>query len=155
MAPHTCEGWVSEHARVNQIFQDHRTFSDKSYMRNFVIRGLMLAAMAAAGIPKLTGAAKINAHTFASSFPDQRCWIRTLSDDATCATLAQFAAGLGYDGRPELLTMFLCLLLARSMRVNPAWLLARRSRLSKAMVSQHDRHGLFRLPALCVQDEQC
>ena len=49
----TCEEWVSEHARANQIFQVHGMFKSKSYMRNFVIRGVMLAAMAVVGIPRL------------------------------------------------------------------------------------------------------
>ena len=128
-------------------------FENKSYMRNFVIRGLVLAAMAAAGIPKLTGAAKIQLQTFASAFPDQRGWINKLSGDAKSTTLAEFLADLDYDGRPEFLTMFMRLLLTPSTRVNPAWLLAHRHRLCKSMASQHDCHGIFRLPALRVQDE--
>ena len=153
VAPSTCHGWVAEQARVNRIFQNCQMFADASYMRNFVIRGLLLAAMAAAGVPKLTGAAKIDVQSFAASFPDQRCWICRLSGGRP-GTLAEFAEGLGYDGRPELLTMFLCLLLTRSMQVNPAWLLARRARLSKAMLAQRDSRGLFKLPALCVQAEE-
>ena len=150
-APQTCQEWVSEYIRVNQIFQSHGLFANKSYMRSFVIRGLVLAAMAAAGIPKLTGAAKIQLQTFASAFPDQRGWINKLSGDAKSITLAEFLADIGYDGRPEFLTMFMCLLLTPSMRVNPAWLLAHRSRLCESMVSQHECHGIFKLPALCVQ----
>ena len=151
-APRTCEEWVAEHGRANQIFQAHRIFENKSYMRNFVIRGVMLAAMVAAGVPELRGAEDIDARVFASSFPDQRSWISALVAANRNPTLAEFAADLGYDGRPELLSMFLCLLLTKVMRVNPAWLLAHRTHLCNAMLSQHDRLGLCRLPALCVQD---
>jgi len=149
-APRTCKEWVSEHDRVNQVFEAHRIFKNKSYMRNFVIRGVMLAAMAMVDISRLSGAENIDAKFFASAFPDQRCWVRALSTNR-CATLADFVDGLGYDGRPELLTMFLCLFLAKPMQVSPAWLLAHRTRLRRSMVSQHGRHGLFRLPGLCVQ----
>ena len=150
--PRTCKGWVSEFGRVNQIFQDHRMFKDQSYMRNFVIRGVMLAAMARAKVPRLTGAGDIDTMAFASVFPDQRGWLRTLSREGVRETLSEFMAGLGYDGRPELLTCFLCLLLNKTSRVNPAWLLVHRTRLCSAMCSQHSSQGLFRLPALCVQD---
>ena len=67
-APRTCKEWVSEFIRVNQIFQDHRMFKDKSYMRTFVIRGVMLAAMARAKVPRLTGAGDIDTMVFASGF---------------------------------------------------------------------------------------
>ena len=154
-APRTCKGWVSEYIRVNQIFQDHRMYEDKSYMRNFVIRGAMLAAMARAKVPRLRGAGDIDTMVFASAFPDQRGWLHTLSREGVRDTLPEFMAGLGYDGRPEMLTMFLCLLLTKTLRVNPAWLLVHRTRLCSAMCLQHGRQGLFRLPALCVQDASC
>ena len=112
-APRTCEGWVSEFIRVNQIFQDRRMFEDKSYMRNFVIRGVMLAAMARAKVPRLTGAGDVDTMVFASGFPDQRGWLRKLSrkgvgDFLANPPLSTLMASLGYDGRPELLTMLLC-----------------------------------------------
>ena len=151
-APSTCRQWVAEHARINKIFNGHHVFVNKSYMRNFVVRGLLLAAMAAAGIPKLTGAAHISLEDFGRAFPDQRGWISKLAGRRPVKTLAEFVSDLGYDGRPEFLTMHLCLLLTPSMRVNPAWLLAHRRRLCQAMFAQHECHGIFRLPALCVQD---
>ena len=152
-APRTCKEWVSEYIRINQIFQDQRMFREKSYMRNFVIRGVMLAAMASAKVPRLTGAGDVSTMVFASAFPDQRGWLTTLSSEGVQDwTLSGFMAGLGYDGRPELLTMFLCLLLTKSMQVHPAWLLKHRRLLCSAMCSQHGRQGLYRLPALCIQE---
>ena len=133
------------------MFQKSHIFANKSYMRNFVIRGLLLAAMEAAGVRKLSGAGDISATAFAAAFPDQRSWIRRM-----CArpgvSLAQLVASLEYRGRVELLTMVTCLLLNPRMRFSPQWFADHRRILCRHMVQQHREHGVYRLPELCVKD---
>lgn len=153
-APKTCQEWVAEHGKVDAIFAKHRIFPSKSYMRNFVIRGLLLAAMHAAGVRKLSGSKNISAGAFADAFPDQGSWIKRMClRQRVEISLADFAATIDYDGRVEHLTMYLCLLLNPRMRLAPAWFSANRRRLCSSMLQQHRSSlGVFRLPELCVQD---
>lgn len=150
-APRTCQAWVAEHGKANAIFENHSLFADRSYMRNFVIRALLLAAMEAASVKKLSGSDGISAAAFAAAFPDQRSWISRMCTRPGI-TLADFLASIDYHGRPELLTMFLCLLLNPRMRLKPAWFTANHQKLCSTMVEQHRCLGVFRLPELCVQD---
>lgn len=152
--PRTGAQWVSEYRRLDAAFQKHRLFPKKSYMRNFVIRGLLLADMARAGIKKLRGIDQIRVQELSQAFPDQSSWFAKLGEyaDMSRVNLGDFFRGLGFDGRPEFFSMFACLLLCKSMRVRPEWMAAHARELSGAMMQQLVRRGLCRLPALCVRD---
>ena len=156
IAPRTCQNWVEEHARLDKLFQKQRLFPRKSYMRNFVIRGLLLAGMARAGIQKLRGIDELSVLEFAAAFPDQGCWFTKLGEysnnESRTVNLGDFLRSLDYDGRPEFFSMFACVLLCKCMRVSPAWLALHARELTDAMLMQLGRRGFCRLPALCVRE---
>ena len=87
---------------------------------------------------------------FAAAFPDEKRWFTRLTSEPT-ETLKDFLGSLGYTGRPELWSMFSCLLLTRSMWLNPDWYTHHATSLRNAMKSQSE-HEIMRVPALCVQD---
>ena len=150
-APRTCAEWVAEHQKADALFQKARMYPAKSYMRNFIIRGLLLAAMSRSGVQRLRGAGRMKVCDFMTAFPDQSHWLRRLSLTRD-GSLAALFASLNYDGRPELFSMFACLLLCKAMRVSPAWLKANTRKLRMAMCSLRSQGLLYRLPTLCVQD---
>ena len=113
---------------------------------------MLLAAMHAQGVKKLSGADAITPSEFSSAFPDQGSWMDRLQRRGCGPTLADFFQDVQYDGRPELFAMHTCLLLCRSMRLNPEWIRAHRRELTRAMLAQFSDLGLCRVPALCVKD---
>ena len=115
--PSTCEQWVAEHERLSQVFDDHRIFKPKSYMRNYSIRALILSATS----KRLSGAASITTARFARAFPDQGKWLKNLPRRGSNKSLQEFMQDLDYDGAPEMLSMFLCLLLTARMWHAEEW----------------------------------
>ena len=141
---------------MDMICQKQRLFPKTSYMRNFVIRGLLLAGMARAGIQKLRGIDDLSVLEFKAAFPDQGGWFTKLGEygnnESRTVNLGDFLRSLDYDGRPEFFSMFACVLLCKCMRVSPAWLALHAHELTDAMLMQLGRRGFCRLPALCVRD---
>ena len=97
------------------------------------------------------GLHSIAVEEFAAGFPDERQWFVRLRSGLQVSSLKEFFDSLGYEGRPELWSMFSCLLLTRSMWRNPEWYTYHARSLRKAMHSQK-KHKLMRVPSLCVQD---
>lgn len=151
-APKTCQDWITEHAKADRIFQKHNIFPPRSYMRNFVIRGLLLAAMESKGFRRLTGANDTLVRDFAVAFPDQSSWLMRLPHRPS-HNLQAFFEEIGFDGRPELFSMFTCLLLTKGMWWAPEWYRKQASYLKAAMLEQARCSGVMRLPLLCVQDQ--
>ena len=121
------------------------------YLPAYTARALLLAAMHRAGVGRLGGTSQICVRDFATSFPDEREWFSRLCGSMDTTTVKEFFSDLQYTGRPEFWSMFSCLLLTSSMWLTDEWLSSQCSSLRTAMRSQL-RHGLMRVPALCVQD---
>ena len=138
---------------MNEVFSKHQMFPPNKYLRNFVIRALLLAVMARDGVRRLKGAEFISTKTFAQASPDSNVWLSKLPRKGTNQSLQAFCDDLGYDGNVELLSMFTCLLLTPALWKNPAWFSERRVVLKRRMVQQFQQIGLFKLPALCVTEE--
>jgi len=150
--PETCEQWVTEHKRVGQLFDEHCIFKANSYMRNYTIRALLMAAMSKGGISRLSGTGNVGTTEFARAFPDQGGWMAKLPRRGHNSSLLEFMQDIGYDGPAEMFSMFLCLLLTARMRLHGEWYAKHRCALSKIMVEQYTRNGVYRLPLLCVMD---
>ena len=151
--PRTCEAWVLEHGKLDGHFQQYRIYAPGSYNRNFLICGLLLAAMKSESITALRGAADISVQAFAQAFPDQRSWMIRLAR-RTSMRLQDLFDDLGYHGRPECFSMYTCLLLTRGMRKSEHWYKKYGRRLTKVMLDQGRTAGVMRLPLACVNDVQ-
>ena len=57
---------------MNEVFSKHQMFPPNKYLRNFVIRALLLAVMARDGVRRLKGAEFISTKTFAQASPGQQ-----------------------------------------------------------------------------------
>ena len=122
------------------------------YLPTYTARAILLASMHRAGVGRLGGTEQISVKEFAPAFPDEHQWFaRLCSSNSATTTVKKFFSELGYTGRPELFSMFSCLLLTRSMWLSDAWLSHHCASLRKAMRSQR-HHRIMRLPAHCVQD---
>ena len=126
------------------------TTSDSKYLPAYTVRALLLAAMSREGVERLGGQDRISIQDFATAFPDERQWFARLAPSPT-DTVKDFLSSMDYTGRPELWSMFACLLLTRSMWWNPDWFDYHVARLRRAMRSQSE-HSILRVPGLCVQD---
>ena len=146
--PTSCEQWVVEHERLGNVFNDHRIYKPKCYMRSYTIRALIMSATSKI----LSGAASITTARFARAFPDQGKWLRSLPRRGSNGSLEEFMQDLDYDGAPEMLTMFLCLLLTARMWQAQEWYAKHGRALTKAMVEQFTKEGVYRLPLVCVED---
>ena len=153
-APRTCRAWVDQHVQLSKVMVKLKMFADSAYMRNWTLRGFLLAQMAAQGVPELRDCSKIGVLEFAQAFPDQTAWFprlnaRTTTKRQSTKTLGDFFQDLGYDGRPEFFSLFACILMCPEVRsVNEKWLSHHREQLSAAMVQR----AIPRLPCLCVRD---
>ena len=152
-APRTCQEWVQEHFRLHAVFTKHKAFPPKKYLRNWVIRALLLASMAREDVQGLTGSGLISTAAFSRAFPDSKGWIAKLAQKGSNSTLKEFCASLGYDGDLELLAAFTCLLLTKDLRKNPAWFEKHTVSLRRRMMKGAADDGLHKLPALCVLEE--
>ena len=146
--PTSCEQWVVEHERLGKVFDDHRIYTPNSYMRNYSIRALLLSATR----KRLSGAASIATARFARAFPDQGKWLRSLPRRGSNGSLQEFMQDLDYDGAPEMLSMFLCLLLTARMWQAQEWYAKHGRALTQAMAEQFRKEGVYRLPLACVED---
>lgn len=150
-APRTCQDWVAEHSKLDKCCTKHSVFKKGAYKRNFLIRGLLLAAMERQGIKMLKGDDNISVQVFSQSFPDQGRWMLRLARyPGMC--LREFFQEVHFDGRPELFTMFTCLLLGKGMRLSPQWYRKHGKHLTRLMLGQGRRTGVMRLPVVCVHD---
>ena len=146
--PASCEQWVVEHERLGKVFNNHRIYKPNCYMRNYTIRALIMSATS----KRLSGAASVATARFARAFPDQGKWLRILPRRGSNGSLEEFMQDLGYDGAPEMLSMFLCLLLSPRMWQAQEWYAKHGRALTKAMVEQLTKKGVYRLPLVCVED---
>ena len=135
-------------------FQEHGVFAPRSYMRNWLVRGILLAAMARDGVEQLTSPQDVTLPDFTKSNPDSSSWMKKLQVKGHGGSLKAFFETIGYQGAPELCSMHLCLLLTKAMRKEPKWFRthcrALRARMSG---SGQLKLGLMKLPALCVKEE--
>ena len=152
-APRSCRGWVDEHFRLDAIFTKHAAFPPKKYLRNWVIRALLVASMARDGVQGLTGSDSISTAAFCKAFPDSKGWMALLSQKGSNGSLREFCQSIGYKGDLELLSAFTCLLLTKDMRKNPAWLQKHCRSLQRRMTTHVATVGMDKLPALCVREE--
>ena len=126
-----------------------RTRIGAKYLPAYTARALLLLAMHRAGVGRL-GGLDTSVAEFATAFPDERQWFMRLSSSPT-QSVREFLSSLDYTGRPELFSMFSCLLLTKSSLLSPTWFEYHARVLRQAMHSQKE-HGLMRVPSLCVQD---
>jgi hypothetical protein len=153
--PKTCAEWVDQHKDALQKFKQNQvlTGNDASYVKNWLIRASLLAAMHRSGVTRLSGSSEIHTKDFAVAFPDSKKWISFLQQPGCNGTLAEFLDYLEYSEPPEMLTMHLCLTLTREMWRPVAWYKARCLSLRLRMREGSGCLGLNLLPALCVKEE--
>ena len=154
--PRTCADWVDLHRQISQICTTHKVFAKVAgYLCQWTIRARLLAAMHVGGVRQLGGLAGVSPSDFACSFPDSNNWFDTLRRPGMCDSLQSFFSYVEYDGRPELFSMFACLLLTSSMRHNPSWFKAHSRALRRSMHIAVACDGVMKLPAVCVAETGC
>ena len=88
----------------------------------WTVRGLLLMAMHREGVARLTGANHVTAEAFAMVCPDSKQWFQQLRGTASDMPLSKFFQDVGYDGRPEMFSMYACVLGHASLQVSMGWL---------------------------------
>ena len=152
-APTTCKAWVREFGRLDKKFQQFRVFQPRTYMRNWLVRGVLLAALARDGVQRLISPERVSLREIMGCNPDSKAWIARLQVKGHTGSAKAFFQSIGYDGDPALCSMHLCLLLAKAMRRSPAWFRLHRRSLRARMFGHETAFGLMKLPALCVKEE--
>lgn len=151
-APKTCADWVRVFGSLDAKCEEHKIFAPRSYMRHWLIRGVLLAALARDGVEQLASPQEVTLSEFMKCNPDSSSWMRKLRVKGQCGSAKAFFQSIGYNGAPELCSMHLCLLLAKSMRKSPQWFETHCRTLQARMLGEL-KFGLMKLPALCVKEE--
>ena len=107
-----------------------------TYFEAWLIRSLMIPWMRAANVKRLKVTNSLTAQQFRSMFPDQGEWISCVT--ARCGIRLAMKT-VGYDGPPELFTMWACLFQDRSChgRTFSSAMWQNASILLKQYVSEH------------------
>ena len=151
--PKTCLEWVTCHRNAVRQFRGLKLLRGKrSYVKHWLVRAWLLAGMHRAGIKCLSGVGDIHTKEFARAFPDSKRWVLRLLRPGFATTLADFLKYLEYSGRPEFLTMHLCVTLTGEMWKPISWYKANSQTLRRLMLEGSGCTGLHLLPALCVKD---
>ena len=120
-------------------------------MKAWLVRASLLACMARDGVAGLRGASSVALDAFAQSCPDSRAWFGRLCSSRSQQSLQAFFDDVGYTGKPELFSMYTCVLLNSSMRVDPAWLEEHAHKCRLYSRKYCGLHGLDPVPALAVR----
>ena len=115
-APRSCEAWVEEFERLQVLFQEHGLLQRGNYLRCYVSRALLLAEMHRCRVRRLSGPDRVLTKVFFATCLDEKMWQNKMQRPGKTSTLAEFFRDVRYDGRPELFSMFTCLLLCEPMR---------------------------------------
>ena len=107
-----------------------------TYFEAWLIRSLMIPWMRAVNIKRLKVTNGMTTQQFRSMFPDQGEWISIVT--ARCGIVLAMKT-VGYDGPPELFTMWACMFQDRSCHGHTlsSALSRKASRLLKKYVSEH------------------
>ena len=116
------------------------------YFLNWMVRGMLLSAMHREGVARLSGSRDVTVSEFAVAFPDSCKWLEVLPHTGM-QSLASLLSQLGYDGRPEFLSMFTCLLLTRACQLNPKWYETNHIPLCQFRRTYRNRRGVHVVPA--------
>ena len=119
-------------------------------------RAWLLAAMAREGVKQLTGTRQVTWTDFAESFPDSGGWFaRLVARGQHYKSLYDYLRDLSYQGRPEFFSAHACLLLGKSMRVNPKWMLEHGKDLQDFRASYRRIHHIDMVPGRVVNAIRC
>ena len=121
------------------------------YLLNWMVRGILLAAMHRNGVTRLSGSRGVTVTEFAVAFPDACSWFQILPTSDSSSCLQMFLQSLEYDGRPELFSFWACLLLTAACRQGPTWYAQHAGAIARMRKAYHHKHGVHIVPARCVQ----
>ena len=119
-------------------------------MKAWLIRACLLACMARDRVVGLSGASRLTRDSFARACPDSKQWFTKLSRSSGSQGLRAFFNEVGYAGKPEMFSMYACVLLNDRMHVNPSWLEENADACKLYSREYECEHGLEPVPALVV-----
>ena len=128
-----------------------KTKEHPPYLLNWMVRGILLAAMHRDGVTRLSGSRGVQVGEFAAACPDACSWFHILPTSECSDCLQKLFRSLGYDGRPEFLSFWACLLLTAACRQSPAWYARNACAIAHLSTRYAQKHGMDIVPARCVQ----
>ena len=126
------------------------------YTTTWLARAWLLAAMYREGVKQLTGTRQVTWEDFAEAFPDSGSWFARLAPRGKdYKSLYDYLQDLSYRGRPEFFSAYACLLLGKSMRVNPEWIQEHSKELQAFNASYRRIHHIDMVPGRVVKAVRC
>jgi hypothetical protein len=128
------------------------------YRALWVIRLWLIWCMRLAKCPRLRLDNKCTVQTFGKGFPDQRQWVLRFARGLCTVRSAKITVlfrTVGYDGPPELFSMFTCLFGNAQLNTllsskSATWLSNQSDTLSEELLRYRDEHGIAPHPAVLV-----
>ena len=127
-----------------------RSDCDNKYLLLWFVRTFLLLSMDQSGCRRLAGTSDINVGEFGRCFPDSRGYFQAFKNSVPHGSLKMFFDELGYKGRPELFSMYTCLLGHKSLWKNPKWLQFHAKSIRAEQRVYKDRTGVNLLPSNAV-----
>ena len=113
----TCSQWCQftrEALSAMKVHKPPALTKGSGYTKLWFIRSLLIAS----GTQQLQ-VKDTSVEQFCVAFPDARCWLSIFPKKQL---MTKAMAEVGYSGRPELFTMFLCMVGSKGMNFDLAWL---------------------------------
>ncbi len=118
------------------------------YFEAWIIRTLMISKMRHAGVRRLRMAG-MTAAQFQSMFSDQGAWIKRATSRAGVKSALE---SLGYDGPPELYSMWACMFHDPSCHMHTGVLSEVKIVQARGLIKWYmDEHGMMPHPAILLQ----
>jgi hypothetical protein len=157
----TLAQWTAEALSLKESIAKLKVagFKNKGcYRALWVIRLWLIWCMRLAKCPRLRLDSKCTVKTFRLGFPDQRQWALRFARGVCTLSSAKIIVlfqTVGYDGPPELFSMFTCLFGDTQLNTllsskSPTWLSHQSDTLSEELLHYKDEHGIVPHPAVLV-----
>ena len=151
--PRTMSDWNEQWQDIKVFLQSPGCATGR-YVKPWVFRIWVVVALRAKRIARL-GMGDLDAVAFAAGFPDQAGWIHRFSHGGSYA-MQEIFDDLGYDGPPELFTMYACFFGgAKAQMFTAAWIREHATALKAAVAAYQAGWGYVPIPStiMCIVAE--
>ena len=131
-APRSCQEWscIVTKARQDAIKQGLRTVIQMDYSWQWLLRTQLFCIVRSAGVKRMA-CKDVTMKVLGSMAPDQQKHLKALSEHMVDAK--DLFAEVGYDGPPELFSMYCCIFLGKkALMYDPEWVLENRQSLQQS-----------------------
>ena len=150
--PRTCREWKQGVEHATRLARDAgaSTWTRNPYLWPWLLRSYLLRVARLEGVDRMEVDQDLTVDDIQGMCPDQNAWARRFAPH-TMKVQDMFDA-TGYDGPPELFTMYACLFMScAEKKVDPDWVWQHRAEMIRKRTEFEQEHGLAPHPLELVK----